>query len=76
MCIAIPSKVIEINGLTATVECYGVRREVSLLLLDEVDIGDYVVVQTGFAVEKLDEKARNEALRLFDELMLSADLKS
>ena len=71
MCIAIPSEVVEIRDLTATVECYGVRRDVSLLLLDDVSVGDYVLVQTGFAVEKVDEKTREEALQLFDEVINS-----
>lgn len=69
MCISIPSKVVEIRDLIATVECYGVRREVSLLLHDDVVVGDYVLVQTGFVVEKVDEEARDEALRLFDEVV-------
>ena len=69
MCIAIPSKVVAARDQIATVECYGVQREASLLLLDDVAVGDYVIVQTGFVVEKLEEKATEEALTLFDEVM-------
>ena len=69
MCISIPSKIIEIRDLTATVECYGIRREASLLLHDDVVVGDYVLVQTGFVVEKVDEETREETLRLFDEVV-------
>ena len=72
MCIAIPSRVIEIQDLTATVECYGVQRDVSLLLLDDVEIGDYVLVQTGFVVEKVDESARDEAMRCFNAIWESS----
>ncbi len=71
MCIAIPSKVITIQNGTALVECYGTRRQVSLLLLEDVQVGDYVIVQTGFAIEKVTEEQSNQAFALFDELMQS-----
>lgn len=71
MCIAIPSRIVALDGLAATVECFGVRRPVSLILLDEpVRIGDWVAVQAGgFAVEKIDERLREEALALIAEVM-------
>ena len=69
MCIAIPSKVIAVRDQVATVECYGVRREASLLLMDDVAVGDYVIVQTGFVIEKLDQTTTEETLELFDEVM-------
>jgi hydrogenase expression/formation protein HypC len=69
MCIAIPSKVIAVRDQVATVECYGVQREASLLLMDDVAVGDYVIVQTGFIIEKLDETTTEETLKLFDEVM-------
>jgi hydrogenase expression/formation protein HypC len=55
MCLAIPSKVLEIRAGMATVECFGSRRNVSLLLLDEdVAVGDYLLVQAGgYACEKV-----------------------
>ncbi|PIV66228.1 MAG: HypC/HybG/HupF family hydrogenase formation chaperone, partial [Nitrospirae bacterium CG01_land_8_20_14_3_00_44_22] len=50
MCLAVPSKIINIQDLNATVEVYGARRDVSLLLMPEdTKIGDFVLVHAGFA---------------------------
>ncbi len=65
MCLAIPSKIIEINNLLAVVDVYGARKEVSLILLpEEAAIGDYVLVHAGFAIQKIDFKAAKETMRL------------
>ena len=71
MCLALPSRVEQVDGLTAIVEAGGERREVSLALLDEpVAVGDYVVVRNGrFAAERLDAEAAREALALIDEVV-------
>jgi hydrogenase expression/formation protein HypC len=71
MCIAIPSRVVAVDGHVASVECYGVRREVSLLFHPETTVGEYVVVQTGHVVERLDEQTAREALALFDTILAS-----
>jgi hydrogenase expression/formation protein HypC len=65
MCLAIPSKVISREGDLARVECFGVERDVSLmLLLEPVEIGDYVLIQNGsFAMEKVDRADAAESLR-------------
>ena len=70
MCLSVPSIVVAANGYTATVESYGRRRDVSLLLLDEpVAVGDYLLVQVGgFAYEKVNPQRAREALALVDEL--------
>ena len=69
MCIAIPSKVIEINDLTAIIDVRGARRQVNLMLLPEpAIIGDYVLVHAGFAIQKLDSEAGKETLQLFEEM--------
>lgn len=57
MCLAVPSKVIEINDAVAKVTVDGVVRMASLMLLDDVGIGDYVIVHAGFAISKVDEEA-------------------
>ncbi len=57
MCLAVPSKVIEINDTTAKVEVDGVVRDTNLMLLDDVTLGDYVIVHAGFAISKVDEEA-------------------
>ncbi|MFU8768128.1 MAG: HypC/HybG/HupF family hydrogenase formation chaperone [Desulfotignum sp.] len=62
MCLAVPSKIIEIQGSLAKVAVDGVVRETSLLLLDDVKIGDYVIVHAGFAISRLDEDAARQTL--------------
>jgi len=68
MCLAIPSKVIEIRDSVATIDVYGAQRDISLMLLvDNVRIGDYVLVHAGFAIQKIQEKDAVETLKLFDQ---------
>ena len=80
MCLAIPSKVVRVEGAEAVVERYGECLTVSLAMLPEpVGIGDYVIVQARrHAVQKLDAAAAEEAIRLFDELaeLLGADIEA
>ena len=75
MCIAIPAKVLSVDGLLATVERYGERLTVSLALLSEpVCPGDYLVIQAQrFAVDKMDQETAAKAYRLFDALLAPAD---
>ena len=67
MCLAIPSKIVSISNNLATIDVDGVRREASLLLLEDAKIGDYVIVHAGFAIQKLDEAAALETLALLKE---------
>ncbi len=71
MCLAIPSKVEKINeDGTATVDTLGVKRIVSLeLLQEEIKEGDYVLVHVGFAIQKLDEEEALKSLELFEEIL-------
>ena len=70
MCVAIPSKIISKEGLLATIEVYGARRQVNLMLLaDEAEVGDYVLVHAGFAIQKVDVDVGKESLKLFDEVL-------
>ncbi len=57
MCLAVPSKIIEINDAVAKVEVDGVVRDASIMLLEDAKLGDYVIVHAGFAISKLDEEA-------------------
>jgi hydrogenase expression/formation protein HypC len=59
----------------ATIDVDGVQRQASLLLLDEVDIGDYVIVHAGFAIQKVDEQAAQETLRLLKEAAAHYDAR-
>ncbi len=69
MCLAVPSKIVTIDDMMATVDVYGARREVSLLLMpEEAFIGDYVLVHAGFAIKKVDSDAAAEALKLIKDI--------
>ncbi|ASJ08702.1 hydrogenase [Thermococcus siculi] len=68
MCLAVPGRIIEIEGKTAVVDFGGVKREVRLDLLPDVSVGDYVIVHTGFAIERLDEKRALEILEAWAEV--------
>ena len=69
MCLAIPTRVIEINenGL-AKVDLGGVQKQISLALLDDVVVGDYVIVHVGFALQKLDPIEAEKTIALFHEM--------
>ena len=72
MCLAIPAQVVEISGNeTAVVELGGIRKAISTALLDEVAVGDYVIVHVGYALERLNVAEAEETLRLFAELAAS-----
>jgi hydrogenase expression/formation protein HypC len=80
MCLAVPSRVVAIDGPVATVEAFGQTREVSLILLEEpVELGDYLLVQAGgHAFERVDPKAARESLALMEEILAleGADLRA
>ena len=63
MCLAIPSKITRIENEMATIDVDGVRRQASLLLLEDAGVGDYVIVPAGFAIHKIDETAALETLK-------------
>ncbi|MDI6783347.1 MAG: HypC/HybG/HupF family hydrogenase formation chaperone [bacterium] len=68
MCLGIPGKITQVEGKTATVDIGGVSRQVSLQLLDNVAVGDYVLLHSGFAIQKMDEQEAKETLDLLREL--------
>jgi hydrogenase expression/formation protein HypC len=67
MCLAIPSKIVKIENNMATIDVDGVRREASLLLIENPKIGDYVIVHAGFAINKLNEEDALESLKVIRE---------
>ncbi len=69
MCLAIPAKILSVDGDTAVIELGGMRREVSVILLDNVSVGDWVIVHAGFAIERLSEEDAEQTLALFREIM-------
>lgn len=69
MCLAIPARVVELCGQDeAVVELDGVRKQISLALVDDVAVGDYVVVHVGYALSKLDADEAARTLALFAEI--------
>lgn len=74
MCLAIPARVAEIrDGDQATVDMGGVRKDISLALLDDVAVGDYVIVHVGYALNKLDPEEAEKTLALFAEMGADAE---
>lgn len=67
MCLAIPSKIIRIEDGLGTIDVDGVRRTCSLLLLEDANVGDWVIVHAGFALHKIDEDVAMESLTLLKE---------
>ena len=66
MCLAVPAQVIELRAAEAAlVELGGVRKEISLALVEDVTVGDYVIVHVGFALQKLDREEAQRTLELF-----------
>jgi hydrogenase expression/formation protein HypC len=69
MCLAVPSRIVSINGETGIIEADGLKRTVSLLLLEDPRVGEYVIVHAGFAIHKVDESAAQESLVLLREIL-------
>jgi hydrogenase expression/formation protein HypC len=67
MCLAIPAKLVEKKGTLGVAEIGGVRHEVDLRLLEDVKVGDYVIIHAGFGIQKLDTKEAEETLDLLRE---------
>lgn len=68
MCLAVPAIIKSRDGLLAEVEVGGVARQASLQLTPEADVGDYVLLHTGFAINILNPEEAEETLRLLREL--------
>ena len=69
MCLAVPGRVAEIEGLRARVDYGGgLVRDAGLDMLPEVEVGDYVLVHAGYAISRLDEQEAQETLKLIREM--------
>ena len=69
MCLAVPMKIAEITEGTAICEVDGVRREASLMMLEDAEVGDYVLLHAGFAIEKIDPVEAEKTLAIFREVL-------
>ena len=69
MCLALPAQVVEMSGNDlGVVDLGGVRKEISLALVDDVAVGDYVIIHVGYALTKLDPEEAAKTLALFAEM--------
>lgn len=69
MCLAVPVKVVSVEGIEAEVEIGGVKRRVSIMLTPEAKVGDYVLLHTGYAINVINEAEAQETLKLLEEMV-------
>ena len=68
MCLSIPAKIVEITGDIAKVSVGGTIFDAGLQLIEDVKVGDYILLHTGFAIQKISEKEALETIRLLEEM--------
>ena len=68
MCLGIPARVVSLEGEMAKVSIGGVEYTASLRLLEDISVGDYVIIHAGFAIEKVDPQEAEETVRLVQEI--------
>ncbi len=69
MCLGVVGRIDEIDGEMATAEILGVRRQISIVLVPEIKIGDYVMIHAGFAINRMEEKDARETEELIMEVL-------
>jgi hydrogenase expression/formation protein HypC len=70
MCLGVPGKIVSIRGLSATVDFFGVQKQVQLHIVDEpVQVGDYVLNHVGYAIRKIPASEIEATLALYTELL-------
>lgn len=77
MCLAVPMRIIEIDGFSARCEARGIERQVSLFLMqhEDLQVGDLVMIHVGNAIQKMTEEEAHTVWELYDE-MLALDIES
>lgn len=75
MCLGIPARVLDVRETFATVEVGGVTREISVMLLDNVHAGEWVILHAGFAIHKIDPDEAEKTLQLLKELPDAAEIR-
>jgi hydrogenase expression/formation protein HypC len=74
MCLGVPGRVVAVEGQVATVDFWGVRRQVRLDVVDEpVSVGDYVLNHVGYAIRRIPADQAEDTLRLYAELLAAED---
>ena len=74
MCLAVPALVVEVDGEEAVVDLDGVRKRISLALVEAVAVGDYVIVHVGFALQRLDVEEAEATLALLRSMGAATDV--
>lgn len=70
MCLGVPGRILAIDGMNASVDFFGVKKELRLDIVDEpVQVGDYVLNHVGFAIRRIPESEVQETLALFDQIL-------
>jgi hydrogenase expression/formation protein HypC len=73
MCLGVPGRVLEVDGLTASVDFWGIRRQVRLDVVDQpVSPGDYILNHVGFAIRRIPAEEIGETLALYETLLAEA----
>lgn len=67
MCLSVPAQVMKIEGENAEVSVGGTMMNANLSMVDDVNVGDYILLHTGFALQKIDEEEALETLKTFEE---------
>lgn len=77
MCLGIPMQILEIDGFIAHCEAKGIKRDVSLFLLQDETAapGDFVMVHVGYAIQKMTEQEARSAWELYDEMLEQMDMQ-
>ena len=74
LCLAIPGKILEINGNSALVDFDGIKKDVIIALIQNPEVGKYVIVHAGYAIEIMDEKEALESVEQWKEIAEDQDL--
>ena len=70
MCLSVPAKIVQIEGQRARVSLGGAEYNAALDLVEDVKVGDYVLLHSGFAIQVIDEKEAMETLQLLNEVII------
>ncbi len=73
MCLSVPAKVLSIKNKMAKVSIGGTEYDASLQMIEGVEVGDYVLLHTGFVIQKISEKEANETVKLLQEVFEKGD---
>ncbi len=66
MCIAIPCKVVNIDGNKAVIDAGGAQKEINIMLIENLSVGDYVLVHAGFAISKIERDTAEDTLAILE----------